>query len=70
MASKTQGIATLSMLGAAVDGGGPRLWLNQGGLQAGSPGVFADSGQTLGSSAEGVDLGDLSGWSSATGGLR
>ncbi len=37
-----------------------RVWLNQGGLQAGSAGSFADSGQALGSThSEGVALGDV-----------
>ncbi|MCP5011124.1 MAG: VCBS repeat-containing protein, partial [Aestuariibacter sp.] len=36
------------------------VWINQGGAQGGTGGVFADSGQTLGPSASrGVALGDL-----------
>ena len=38
------------------------VWINQGGAQGGTPGVFADSGQRLGSfSYDGVALGDLDG---------
>ncbi len=38
------------------------IWVNQGGLQGGTEGVFADSGQLLGnSSTRGVSLGDLDG---------
>jgi hypothetical protein len=39
-----------------------RVWINQGGAQAGTPGAFSDSGQTLGSSPSwDVGLGDLDG---------
>ena len=39
-----------------------KVWLNQGGAQGGTPGVFVDSGQNLGSSKSyGVRLGDLDG---------
>ena len=39
-----------------------KVWLNAGGLQAGSLGTYQDSGQTLGNSrSEGVALGDLDG---------
>ena len=39
-----------------------RVWLNQGGAQSGTPGVFGDSGQTLGAFASyDVRLGDLDG---------
>ena len=39
-----------------------RVWLNQGGAQRGTPGVFEDSGQRLGvSSSKGVALGDVDG---------
>ena len=38
------------------------VWINQGGAQAGTPGSFADSGQSLGSSwSLDVELGDLDG---------
>jgi hypothetical protein len=39
-----------------------KVWLNQGGVQGGMPGVFADSGQTLGTgNSHGVALGDVDG---------
>ncbi len=39
-----------------------RVWLNEGGAQGGVPGVFVDSGQTLGTShSYAVELGDLDG---------
>jgi hypothetical protein len=39
-----------------------KVWINQGGAQGGAPGVFADSGQNLGSSGSiGVALGNLNG---------
>ena len=39
-----------------------RVWLNEGGAQGGTPGIFIDSGQTLGSSySDGVSLGDVDG---------
>ena len=39
-----------------------RIWINQGGAQGGSPGVFLDSGQALGNSyGINVALGDLDG---------
>lgn len=39
-----------------------RLWLNQGGIQGGTQGVFADSGQALGNrNTTGVRIGDLDG---------
>ena len=41
-----------------------KVWLNQGGLQSGTPGVFADSGQSLGTAtpqSRGVALADLDG---------
>jgi len=38
------------------------VWINQGGVQGGSPGIFADSGQTLGVAwSYSVALGDLNG---------
>lgn len=36
------------------------VWVNEGGAQGGTPGVFANSGQSLGS-ASGVELGDMDG---------
>jgi hypothetical protein len=39
-----------------------RAWINQGGIQGGTPGTYADSGQALGNSQSwGVDLGDVDG---------
>ena len=39
-----------------------RVWINQGGDQGGTPGIYADSGQALGSSNSiGAALGDLDG---------
>jgi uncharacterized repeat protein (TIGR01451 family) len=39
-----------------------RVWLNQGGAQRGTPGVFEDNGQSLGAlSSKGVALGDVDG---------
>ena len=39
-----------------------RVWINQGGLQGGTPGTYADSGQALGNSfSYGVALGDVDG---------
>ncbi|MDC3251991.1 dockerin type I repeat-containing protein, partial [Planctomycetota bacterium] len=39
-----------------------RVWINQGGAQGGTPGIYADSGQALGSSNSiGAALGDLDG---------
>ena len=48
---------------AAIDRGRPNgVWLNQGGLQSGTEGIFSDSGQSLGNSdSNGVSLGDLDG---------
>ncbi len=44
------------------DFGANRVWINQGGAQNGTAGVFADSGQTLGDhDSKGVSLGDLDG---------
>jgi uncharacterized repeat protein (TIGR02543 family) len=41
---------------------GNQVWLNNGGVQGGTPGSFADSGQLMGtSSSYGVGLGDLDG---------
>ncbi|MBI1375800.1 MAG: hypothetical protein GC159_24080, partial [Phycisphaera sp.] len=41
---------------------GNRVWFNQGGIQLGTPGVFADSGQSLGTaSSTAVCLGDVDG---------
>ena len=38
------------------------VWINQGGVQGGTPGIFTDSGQALGSSSSlNVALGDLDG---------
>jgi hypothetical protein len=38
------------------------IWINQGGLQGGSPGSFLDSGQTLGTGrSDAVSLGDIDG---------
>ncbi len=83
MALRTQGIATLSMLGAALAAGILASQPDAATLGA----VFADSGQafagmtmdealpaTTGGPAliftDGFESGDLAGWSSATGGLR
>ncbi len=46
-----------------LTGGQPdTIWINQGGAQAGTPGVYADSGQSLGSAwSYAVALGDLDG---------
>ena len=39
-----------------------KVWLNDGGIQGGTPGVFSDSGQSLGTgNSHGVALGDLDG---------
>ena len=39
-----------------------RVWLNDGGIQGGTPGIFVESGQTIGSShSTGVSLGDVDG---------
>lgn len=41
-------------------GGPDTVWLNQGGIQAGTPGIFVDSGQSPGSSSgPAVSLGDV-----------
>ncbi len=50
-------------LDAFVANDGPnQVWLNQGGLQSGTPGTFSDSGQTLGYRPTfGVALGDVDG---------
>jgi hypothetical protein len=48
--------------GSDFDGQPNRVWVNQGGIQGGSAGTFADSGQALGNSDSwGVALGDLDG---------
>ena len=50
----------LDIFTANSDGAGNRVYLNQGGIQAGTLGVFADSGQSLGTSnSEGIDLADV-----------
>ena len=47
---------------ANILGQGDRVWINQGGSQSGTMGVFSDSGQRLGNfTSEGVELGDLDG---------
>ena len=44
----------------AITGGGNQVWINQGGAQAGTLGVFLNSGQSLGSlNSVDVVLGDL-----------
>ncbi len=54
------GDTDLDIVTANGDGAGNRLYLNQGNSQGGTLGLFADSGQSLGSSSsEGVDLGDV-----------
>ena len=45
-----------------IETGTSRLWINQGGTQAGTEGVFLDSGQALGTNnSQAVALGDLDG---------
>ena len=47
---------------ANVNSQANRVWINQGGVQGGTPGSYADSAQALGnSSSTGVALGDLDG---------
>jgi hypothetical protein len=47
---------------AVANGRSNQVWLNNGGAQGGTPGVFADSGQRLpGSRSYGASLGDLDG---------
>jgi hypothetical protein len=48
--------------GTVENGSGNMVWLNSGGIQGGTPGVFTDSGLRLGeASSQGVVLGDLDG---------
>ncbi len=46
----------------SANGAANKVWVNQGGAQAGTPGVFLDSGQSLGSTLSlSVALGDVDG---------
>lgn len=48
--------------GFSANGGNNKIWVNQGGTQAGTPGIFMDSGKVLSSPlSHSIDLGDLDG---------
>ncbi len=48
-------------LDAIISGNETRVYVNQGGIQGGQPGVFLDAGQTLGSNTFVEGLGDVDG---------
>lgn len=56
------GDGDLDLVSGNDNGRGNRIWINQGGAQAGTEGVFLDSGQSLGTwDTHAVALGDIDG---------
>ncbi len=56
------GDGDLDAFSANREGEPNKVWLNEGGIQGGTPGIFIDSGQSLGNAfSETVALGDLDG---------